>query len=265
MFELVILGTGGATATPHRDNTCFWLIQGNTRILLDCPGSVVHKLKKMGEDPRAIDFLLLTHVHPDHVYGLPSLVHSLMLEEMTLRVLGSQETVDFCRRLLDLFELRHPRLKCRTSFLALEPGKEYQLTEEISLKPIPTPHHASSLAYRFTSVDNKQAWLFSGDTPPYPPLWEEAQTVDVLIHEASAPRRFFQAYPELRRMHTDSFELGALAAKAKVPVLIPCHFFGEVDFSLEEIESEIKENYSGQLIMPHDLERWPEKKIEVKT
>ncbi len=264
MVELLVLGTGGATATSERDNTSFLLKAGRTKLLIDCPGSIIHKLKKAGENPAELNAVLLTHVHPDHIYGLPSLVHSLMLNEMELSFYGSEETTRFGEKMLDLFDLRQPKIRCRANFVALQPGKEEVIGDGLRLRATPTPHHSSSLAFRLSFERDNQTWLFSGDTPPHPPLWEEARTVDVLVHEASAPRRFFEAYPELRRMHTDSFELGRLATEAGVRRLIPCHFFGEVDFSLDEVEAEIRQNYRGELFLPHDFDRWSLKPPETE-
>ena len=80
MADLYFLGTGGSIATEDRDNTSLLLDTENRLILIDCPGSVIQKIRKLGFDPRQIKTILVTHVHPDHIYGLPSLVHSLMLQ-----------------------------------------------------------------------------------------------------------------------------------------------------------------------------------------
>jgi ribonuclease BN (tRNA processing enzyme) len=86
-------------------------------------------------------------------------------------------------------------------------------------------------------------------------LFEEASGIDYLIHDCSAPSRFFKKYPSLKTVHTNSLELGKLSQQANVKCLIPCHFFGELEFPLSEIEEEIRENYKGKLVMPEDLER----------
>ena len=105
MAEIVFLGTSGYIPTPERDNASFLLRTGATAVLVDCPGSPLRKLASAGVDPLDVGEVFITHVHPDHVYGLPSLVHGLMLREHVLRVHGSAESVDLCRRLLDLFGL----------------------------------------------------------------------------------------------------------------------------------------------------------------
>ena len=51
-------------------------------------------------------------------------------------------------------------------------------------------------------------------------------------------------------MHTHALALGSFAQQAGVKRLAPVHFFGELDYSMEEIEAEIRRNYSGELIIP---------------
>ena len=58
-------------------------------------------------------------------------------------------------------------------------------------------------------------------------------------------------------MHTDSLALGEMAQEAGVKHLVPCHFFGELDFSLDEIEREIRISYRGELTIPADFSKIP--------
>lgn len=255
MCELYFLGTGGSVATPERDNTSLLLKSGETLTLVDCSGSVIQKIKKLNFNPIQIDSILLTHTHPDHVYGLPSFVHSLMLEESLVRLYGSEETMQFCRKLLDLFRLLREEIKIRVEFISLKPGEKFNLTDSLEIKVHQVPHSTSSLAFHLLFKEEMKELIYSGDTPVHSSLFEEAEARDYLIHDCSAPSRFFDRYPSLYTMHTHSLELGKLSEEARVKCLIPCHFFGELEFSLSEIEQEIKQNYRGRLIIPKDLEK----------
>ncbi|MBN2199988.1 MAG: MBL fold metallo-hydrolase, partial [Candidatus Aminicenantes bacterium] len=257
MAVLHVLGTGGAAPTAERDNTAFALEAGGPIALIDCPGSVLLKLKKAGIDGQRLEALLVTHVHPDHVYGLPSLVHGLMLVEGRLRVFGSQESLNFCGRLLDLFGLREPKIRMRVELVAVEPGSRFRVHDGLEAFGIPVPHTAASLAFHLYFQDSRNGWVFSGDTPPVPQVFLRAGEADGLVHDCSAPERFFVKEPALRSMHTSSDELGRMAAEAGVARLIPCHFFGDADFRIEEIENEIRRHYRGRLLMPRDGQAVP--------
>lgn len=255
MADIYFLGTGGSVATELRDNTSLLLDIEDQLILVDCPGSIIQKIKKLGFDPRQITAILVTHVHPDHIYGLPSLVHSLMLDEGLIELYGSEESILFCRDLLDLFHLRDENIKTRIRFVPAEPKQTIGLTVPIEFFSLPVPHDSSSLAFHFRFKRIKKDLVFSGDSPVYSPLFQLALKKDYLIHDCSAPSRFFEQYPSLYKMHSHSMDLGRLCEEAGVKCLIPCHFFGELDFSLSEIEKEIKKNFSGKLIIPEDFAR----------
>lgn len=257
MQELVFIGTGGSVATEDRDNTSFLLSSSDAAVLIDCPGSVVQKLKRVSFDPRNVRSIIVTHTHPDHVYGLPSLVHSLMLDECVIEIIGSELSVRFCADLLDLFGLRKEKVKCRVNFVPKEEGEAHRISPRLCCTFYRVPHSPSSLAVGFGVAEDRAELLYSGDTPRFPQLLERARGIDCLIHDCSAPSRVFKAYPSLRAMHTDSLTLGKMAHDAGVKHLVPCHFLGEVEFATEEIEDEIRKNFQGKLTIPEDFSRIP--------
>jgi ribonuclease Z len=257
MSELLFIGTGGSVATEERDNTSFLLLSQETVVMVDCPGSVIQKMKKAQVNPRKVHSMLVTHIHPDHIYGLPSLIHSLMLDDCIIEVLGSEISVNFCASLLDLFNLRSKKVKCHVNFIPIVEGEYYRISPSLSCSFYKVPHSPSSLAIGFHLGDERLELLYSGDTPRCPELLKRIKNIDFLVHDCSAPSRFFTKYPSLRSMHTDSLALGEMAQKAGVRHLVPCHFFGELDFSLEEIEEEIRKNFQGDLTIPEDFSRIP--------
>jgi ribonuclease Z len=255
MIELLFLGTGGWVATKERDNTSFLIDTDKELFLIDCPGSVIQKIKKLERDPSNVSSLFITHIHPDHVYGLPSFVHSLMFEERIIKLFGSRQTIDFCAEILDLFKLRHSRIQIEIQLIPLYPGEDIQLTDSILCSPLEVSHHSSSLAYCFQFQREDKKLFYSGDTSLHAPLFHRASEVDFFIHECSAPQRYFKEYPMLYSIHSNSYELGKLAQENQVRCLIPCHFFGDLDFNVADMEEEIRNNFKGKLIIPEDLQR----------
>jgi ribonuclease Z len=257
MAEIYFLGTGGWVATPQRDNTSVLLRTGRPLILIDCPGSVVAKIRKLDFDPREVSTIILTHVHPDHIYGLPSLVHSLILDDGEIGLLGSEETVGFARRLLDLFGLREKNVRTRIRFRPLRPGQTVRLGDDLSLRGFAVPHHSSSLAYHLYLDGERKEIVFSGDTPVHRPLFSDVRAIDYLVHEASAPSRYFKKYPRLCGLHTSSLDLGRCSQDAGVKCLIPCHFLADVWSIPTDVRAEIRRHFKGRLIIPRDLQRIP--------
>jgi ribonuclease Z len=257
MSELLFIGTGGSVATEERDNTSFLLLSHDTAVMIDCPGSVIQKWKKAHVDPRSVQSIIVTHIHPDHIYGLPSLIHSLMLDDCVIEILGSELSMNFCAELLDLFNLRSEKVKCHVNFVPVVAGENYRISPSLTCSFYKIPHSPSSLAVGFHKSEDGMELLYSGDTPRFPELLQRVQNIDYLIHDCSAPSRIFEEYPSLYAMHTDSLSLGKMAQEAGVKHLVPCHFFGEIDFPIEEIKDEIRENFRGELTIPEDFSRIP--------
>jgi len=255
MLELGFLGTGGAVSTAERDNSSFLLNKESDLILIDCPGSPVSKIRKLQSNPVKIKHIMITHVHPDHIYGLPSLLHSLMDVKIRICVFGSDKAIRFCQDLLDLFHLQSKKAGSRVEFFPLEPEATFSLLDGVECTASENPHHPSSLGYRFTFHKAGLNLVYSGDTPIYPPLFRSAENVDFLIHDCSAPSRFFKQFPQLSTMHTHARDLGRYAQEAGIKCLIPIHFFGELDYSVSEIEEEIGESFTGKIIVPKDLQK----------
>lgn len=255
MAEIIFLGTSGYVPTPERDNASFILRAGESAALIDCPGSPLRKLATAGIKPLDVGSVFITHVHADHVYGLPSLVHGLMLRDHMFRLFGSAESVDFCRRLLDLFGLREPKYKTRVEFVALAPGEKAAVAGGVDVTAWSVPHQTSSLAYEFRVGPGAKKVVFSGDTPIHPALFERARGADAFVHDCGAPARFFEKFPVLKSVHTSALDLGEWSERAGVRLLAPVHFLTELDFEVGEMEKEIRTRFTGRLFMPSDGER----------
>lgn len=250
-MKIIFLGTGGAVPTATRDNTSLLVGSGHRFWLVDCPGSLTQKIIRAGQKPENISAIFISHVHADHLYGLPAFVHSLMLEEKTIPLVGSTETVEFCLRLLDLFDLRKDKIRFCLEPVLLEPGTTAEIFPELKATGLTVPHHSSSLAFLLETPEGRI--VYSGDTPVHQPLMELAAGADCLIHDCSTPSRYFDSLPFLRSMHSNSLDLGQAAEEAGVKLLVPCHFFSDLKFSLSEIETEIRKNFSGRLFLPEDF------------
>ncbi|WP_258104592.1 MBL fold metallo-hydrolase [Marinoscillum sp. MHG1-6] len=75
-MKLKVLGCGDAFASEGRFNTSFLLLGNTQKILVDCGGSTLIRLKQEGYTAEDIDQIIITHFHGDHYGGLPFLVIS---------------------------------------------------------------------------------------------------------------------------------------------------------------------------------------------
>lgn len=79
--SIAFLGTSDGLPSPDRFHASLLLKLGDQTILLDCGEPCSHSLKRLGIDLNAIDAVIVTHTHSDHIAGLPMLIQSMWLEQ----------------------------------------------------------------------------------------------------------------------------------------------------------------------------------------
>ncbi|MCX7661409.1 MAG: ribonuclease Z [Candidatus Omnitrophica bacterium] len=259
MAELIFLGTAGAVASKTRDNTSFLLRNENELILIDTPGSLIHKLEKIKRDFRKIKTLLFTHSHPDHIYGIVSFIHSQYKLKNILQIYATNKTITIIKTLRKIFSLKNQKLYPRLIFHPLK--NEYRAfydSKGLKIFFFKTKHSDGSVGFRIV-FKNKNI-VISGDTPFDPRVIKEATRVIkeakgsyILIHDCFSPEKFFKKYPFLNKKHTSSLKLGILAQEIHPQILIPVHFSSELKYSFSEILGEIRKNFKGRIIIPYDF------------
>lgn len=256
MAKIIFLGTAAAVASASRDNTSLLFIEDKgTKFLIDCPGSPVNKLSRVNIDFRQISQIILTHSHPDHLYGLASLLHSQYELKNRVDLYGIRAAFVVLKKLISAFRLnqkKYPRLSYHP--LLLDSHHPFFESDEIAIFCFSVRHAHDSLGLKFYIKNSKVTVVYSGDTAPCPSLIKEAEATSYLIHDCLCPSRFEGKIKGLNVEHTSSLSLGQLAKKAKVESLIPIHFSTELDFSMEEVISEIRKNFPGRIIIPADLD-----------
>ncbi len=100
MIRVIVLGSGAAIPTKSR-NCASVAIQYDGEILLfDCGEGTQRQLIKAGKSIMKITKIFITHLHGDHIFGIPGLFHSmsLMHREKPIDVYGPkgiQKFIDF--------------------------------------------------------------------------------------------------------------------------------------------------------------------------
>lgn len=248
--RIVVLGTGPALASASRDNTFFLFESPAGSLFIDCAGSPFHKLLKVGADPDRLAGVILTHSHPDHIYGLPSLIHELWLHgrRHTLHIFANAATQQVAEALLDVFKLRAKPVPLE---FHITPGdEEYLLLESESywVHTSPVRHEVPTSAVRITSRENGRVAAFSADTSPCSELVTLARGADLLFHECSVetPDPF----------HSTPEQVGELAAEANVGQVILVHCHRDLTKEPYLSVSEIRKRYHGEVRFARDLEEY---------
>ena len=123
-------------ASGSRGN-CAIVASSSTRILVDAGIScreTFRRMKALGEDPRSLSAVLITHEHCDHVYGLAMLAKKLLIP-----VFMTGATHAAWSRALRDENGERPKLQ---KFERFESGHSFQIGD-IAVKPFTIPHDAA--------------------------------------------------------------------------------------------------------------------------
>jgi ribonuclease Z len=253
--RFTFLGTSGALASAARDNTSLVVQTGEVAVLVDCVGSVVHRLRRVGVDPLALTHAVVTHLHADHASGLPSLVAQLaMLQRSTpLTVICRPEHVEPLRTLLTVFNLweRPGRFAVVLMPIALTVGARAFVTGPLAVSTAPNEHgEMPNFAVR-VDVEGGSAVVYSSDTQPSAAVIALARGAGILVHEATFAER--DRVPGRIVAHSSAAEAGQVAARAGVRRLILTHVGAAYHADVTALADEARAHFGGVVEVAEEL------------
>lgn len=114
-MKLFFLGTGAGIPAKHRNVTSIalkLLEERGTIWLFDCGEATQHQILHTSIKPRRLEKIFITHLHGDHIYGLPGLLSSRSFQggETELIVYGPKGLDNFIRISLEVSQtyLKYP-------------------------------------------------------------------------------------------------------------------------------------------------------------
>ena len=75
-FTLTIIGSGSALPMHGRHPSAQVIQYDDLCCLIDCGEGTQERLRPAGVRPFQIDIILISHLHGDHIFGLPGLLSS---------------------------------------------------------------------------------------------------------------------------------------------------------------------------------------------
>lgn len=190
MAELIVLGTAASVPDAEHDTVGLVLRGPGWVVPIDCGGSPLHKLARIGVSLDQIRAIVLTHRHADHLYGLPMLVQGLWLggRDAPLPVYGPAETLEVAREMLALFSLdeRDDMFRLEWHPVSLRERAHVLDMDSVRITAAPASHgEVDTIALRFDNRLTGGSAVYSADTEPCEPVRRLAAGVDLLVHEAT--------------------------------------------------------------------------------
>ncbi|WP_034815031.1 MBL fold metallo-hydrolase [Ensifer sp. BR816] len=274
--RLVLLGSkGGPAIRPGGPwpTSSLLEIAGRT-IVVDCGLGVTRGLTDAGVSLKALDLIVVTHLHSDHVLELGPLIHTAWTAGLAhpVRVFGPAGTQacwqGFLQSMAFDIDIRivdegRPDLRRLVEVVEYSDGDVFSedgLT--VSALRVDHPPVTDCFALRFDHAEGTV--VFSSDTAYFPPLADLARGADILVHEAmlaagvdrlvARTGNGARLKEHLLASHTFAEQAGAIAEAAGVGRLVLHHLIPADDPEISQADwvAAARKSWQGALTIASD-------------
>src|SRR5262249_37169338 len=144
-LDLVFLGTSASMPTAQRAPAALLVRRGGERLLFDCGEGTQRQLQRSSVGLPDLDEIFLTHLHGDHVFGLPGMLKTFALrgrDDVPLTVYGPPGVRDLFAKLRPFIG----RLPYRLTTVELAPGERMERGEYV-LETFAVDHGVAAVGY----------------------------------------------------------------------------------------------------------------------
>ena len=226
-MELTVLGKSPSWQDASGACSGYLVREQGFSLLLDCGSGVFGKLRAVC-DYAELDAVVISHLHPDHIFDLVPLVAALSYSrraplpcpalylppgglQWLERLASLWTTPDYFERALKASEYD----PSRAATTALGP---------MTARFMGVPHFIAAFAVELTGADGRR-FTFGADCRFNDELVEFARETDLLLLEATTGER----QPQSDGGHMSAREAGELARRAGAGKLVLTHFSDELD------------------------------------
>jgi ribonuclease Z len=149
-IQLSILGSNAAVPAHGRNMTAQLLNMREHHFLIDCAEGTQHQFQHFGFKLQKINHIFISHLHGDHIFGLPGFLLSMSLNNRkdTLHIFGPfgiKTYLDTC------FSISQSHLSFEIKFHETDPQKSYLLFEnnDLTVNSFPLLHRIPTQGFLF--------------------------------------------------------------------------------------------------------------------
>jgi ribonuclease Z len=270
-LNVTLLGTGSPQPRMDRFGPSILIEAGKQKLLFDCGRGATQRIEQLKIPFAEIDALFLTHLHSDHVIGIPDLWLTGWLRgrRVPLRVWGPIGTKEMMSHLEQAYQFDiHIRRDVDEKFSSqgvvvvakdVEQGVVYE-NEGIKVTAFLVDHGPVEPAFGYRVDFAGHSIVLSGDTRYSENLIHFSEGVDVLIHEVIDPGAFRAENPSASSEriqtvvahHTTPEQTGTIFSRVKPRLAVYSHI---VPGGATGLIGLTRKKYSGPLEVGEDLMR----------
>ncbi len=265
-ISFIMLGSGAVRNNQRRGGPAQVLRIDDRVLMFDCGRYSCTNLARVGIEVEAVDRLFLTHLHFDHIIGVPYFV---LLgwnngRKNPLRIFGPEGTEQFVN-----LSIRPPfeqdistRLGHGKDPFGLDPEVveirsegQFFAEEAYSISALFVKHAGDMPTFTYRVDVGDRSIVITGDGLPSPELTEFCRDADLLVSECSGTPEFLGRYP-WGAWHTTPETLAAMASEAGVKRVMLKHFVIE-DITgdlaaTQHMAEQVRQAYDGEVIVGED-------------
>ena len=272
-FRATLLGTSSPMPQIERFGMSTLIEAGGARLLFDCGRGAIQRLFQLGPDYPRVDRLFLTHLHSDHLVGIPDLWLTgwIMGRNTPFRVWGPNGSADMMAHLQRAFaadihirrDLDELLPQSGIDVVAQDVAEGFEYRENgVAVSAFDVDHRPVTPAFGYRIEYGGRVVVLSGDTRPSDNLVRHSQGADLLIHEVIAPQWFMARSAHMtdhhRRQvvahHTTPQQAGEIFSRINPALAVYSHVIGGPEADAEILEG-TRATYGGDVAIGRDLMR----------
>ena len=275
-FRVTLLGTGSPAPAMNRFGPGVLVQAGGKNLLIDSGRGGTQRLRQAGLRLGQVDALFLTHLHSDHVVGIPDLWLTGWLQTeyaqrkgpfVVYGPTGTQALMDGLAKAFDwdiqarIADQNLDPAVIRSAVTEIKPGVVYD-QGGVKVTAIEVDHGEllkPAFGYRIDHAG--RSVTISGDTRFSENLIKQAAGSDLLIHQVAAVRPELLANPVFKIIlahHTQPEEAGVVFSRVKPRLAVYYHFVllgtpGVPAVKEADVLEMTRKTYAGPLTIGEDL------------
>lgn len=152
-LRVTFLGTSGAVPTPQRNTSALLLNRDGDRLLFDCGEGTQRQMMQSGTG-FSLDGCFLTHLHGDHIYGLPGLLDTLSFNDRS-RPLTVYTPAGTKQKLRQWLHTVGGNLTFPLTITEVDAGETVLSVEEYRIEAFSVDHDTTAVGYALIEAERK--------------------------------------------------------------------------------------------------------------